>query len=87
MALIGSTGGETWPPVTTPQKGPAVETYEVEINGVKTTLKLSDEDARARGLKPAAEAKPATAAKSESKARKPANKARTAANKQSEGDA
>lgn len=42
--------------------------YEVEVNGVKTTLRLSDEDAKARGL----EAKKTAA---------PANKSRTAANK------
>lgn len=42
--------------------------YDVEINGTRTTLLLSDADARARGL--------------EGKERKaPANKARRAANK------
>lgn len=47
--------------------------YEVEINGYKTTLQLSDEDAKARGLladKPAAK-----------EAAAPANKARTARTK------
>lgn len=58
--------------------------YEVEINGVKTTLRLSDQQAAARGLdvkgdeKPAAEAKKEPAKKAAPKA---ANKARTAKNK------
>lgn len=71
MALIGSEGG-TWPPSATPQGGPVKE-YEVEINGVATTLQLTDADAEARGLKqPAAKAKTAPANK---EAAKPANKA------------
>lgn len=78
MALIGSTGGHTWPPVTTGQKGPAVKEYEVEINGVATTLQLSDEDAKARGLKPSDEVK-------SKEAKAPANKERTpAADKRAE---
>lgn len=63
--------------------------YDVEINGYKTTLQLSDEDAKLQGLKPADEVKPAAA-----KAKTPANKAKApAANKQapageaSKGDA
>ena len=51
--------------------------YDVEINGVTTTLLLNDADAEARGLKPAA--KPASKA-----AKAPANKARTPSNKQAE---
>ncbi|OMC01281.1 hypothetical protein A5733_03010 [Mycobacterium sp. NS-7484] len=52
--------------------------YDVEINGVRTTLQLSDADAKARGLiKPAAEEKKAAP----TKARTAANKSRTAANK------
>lgn len=50
--------------------------YDVEVNGYPTTLLLSDEDAKAEGL--LAEEKPAPAKKA---APKPANKARTAANK------
>jgi len=46
----------------------ALQDYEVEVNGVKTTLRLSDADAKARGL----EAKKAAA---------PANKSRAASNK------
>lgn len=42
--------------------------YDVEVNGFKTTLLLSDEDAKARGLLKAAT--PANKA-----AKKPANKA------------
>jgi hypothetical protein len=47
-----------------------MKTYEVEINGMTTTLRLSDADAQARGLKPVAD-----------KAKTPANKAKTPANK------
>lgn len=47
--------------------------YDVEINGVTTTLLLSDEDAKARGLTSVAE-----------KAKTPANKAKTPANKRAE---
>lgn len=46
----------------------SLKDYEVEVNGVKTTLRLSDADAKARGL----EAKKAAA---------PTNKSRTASNK------
>ena len=48
--------------------GMVLNDYEVEVNGVKTTLRLSDADAKARGL----EAKKAAA---------PANKSRTTKNK------
>lgn len=48
-----------------------MNTYEVEINGVKTTLRLSDADAEARGLTPVA-----------NKSKTPANKSRTPANKE-----
>lgn len=44
--------------------------YDVEINGVQTTVQLSDADAKARGLKPA-----------EPKSKTPANKAAQPANK------
>jgi hypothetical protein len=73
MALIGTTGDETWPPVAE-SGGPAVKKYDVEVNGVTTTLKLSDADAKARGLLK-------TAAKAETKAKAPANKSATPANK------
>ncbi len=43
--------------------------YDVEINGVQTTIKLTEEQAKARGFM------------SDKKAPAPANKARTAANK------
>lgn len=50
----------------------ALKEYDVEINGVATTLQLSDEDAKARGL----------TAKPEVKAAEPTrNKARRAPNK------
>lgn len=51
----------------------ALKRYDVEINGMKTTLQLSDEDARMHGLKPAdaAKEKPAPANKA---AKAPANK-------------
>lgn len=49
--------------------------YDVEINGVTTTLLLSEADAKARGLVPVAE-----------KAKTPANKAKTPANKRSTAD-
>lgn len=46
--------------------------YDVEIGGITHTLLLSDEDAKARGLKPRAAAPKADTA---------VNKARSAANK------
>lgn len=57
--------------------------YPVEINGVQTTLRLNERQARARGLwvddEPAPEPKKAAPAKKQ--APKAANKARTAKNK------
>lgn len=51
----------------------SLKDYEVEVNGVSTTLRLSNADAKARGLsEPAKDAKKAPA---------PANKSRTAAQK------
>jgi hypothetical protein len=82
MALIGVTGGETWPPVTK-QGGKGVKQYTVEINGMETTLLLSDEDAKERGLKPSDVVKP-EADEPEAKGRTPANKARTPANKRAD---
>lgn len=49
-----------------------VKRYETTVNGTETILLLSDEDAKAVGLKVAAESKSAA---------KPANKSRTAQNK------
>jgi hypothetical protein len=73
MALIGTgEAGESWPPPSS-ERGPGVKRYDVEINGIKTTLLLSDADAKARGLKPPAETKQAEA---------PKNKTRTAPGKQ-----
>lgn len=46
--------------------------YEVEINGMTTTLQLSDEDAKMRGLKPVSEK--AAAAPANKAAPKPGNK-------------
>ena len=54
--------------------------YDVVINGTKTTLQLSDEDARARGLFKAP-AKAADEPAAPTKARTPANKSRRPANK------
>lgn len=47
-----------------------MKTYEVEVNGIKHTVQLTDEDAKARGL---------TVSTKEAGA--PANKSRTAKNK------
>lgn len=55
--------------------GPLHE-YVTDVNGVETTLLLTEDDAKARGL-----SKPA--AKSEKQAPAPANKARKAPNKKS----
>ena len=54
--------------------------YEVEINGVRTTLQLSDADAKARGL-----LKERTAPNKAAKA--PANKGKTAAERRAEAAA
>jgi len=82
VALIGVTGGDdAWPPVTTPQEGPAVKNYDVVINGVETTLQLSDADAQARGLTPAADEVPTKVAAA------PANKSRRASTKRAEAAA
>lgn len=73
---VNATCGEQGTPHTgiifgkaAPMSG-TLKDYEVEVNGVKTTLRLNDADAKARGLDvPTKEAA------------KPANKSRTAANK------
>ena len=54
--------------------------YDVVVNGVKTTLLLSDADAAARGLTPIAEK--ASAAPADKAAPAAANKSRTPRNKQ-----
>ena len=54
--------------------------YDVVINGISTTLLLSDEDARARGLHTSAP-KSAPAEPVATKTRAPANKSRRPANK------
>lgn len=54
--------------------------YDVVINGYATTQKLSDADAKARGL--TAKAEPVEAV--DTKAKTPANKARKPANKRAE---
>lgn len=76
MAIVGVGGGEL--PVQQGGGGP-LKRYDVVVNGVATTLQLSDADAKARGLfqQPAADA----AEPVESKSRAAANKSRTAANK------
>lgn len=75
MPVVGfhTADGENQPP-TLLQKGGPVKRYDVEINGVQTTIQLTDADAEARGLK-----KPA--AKADTKAKEPDNKAATPANK------
>ncbi|WP_374159083.1 hypothetical protein ACEWX3_07625 [Mycobacterium sp. G7A2] len=54
--------------------------YDVTINGVETTLLLSDEDAKARGLTPTETKSKAPA----HKAKEPQNKSRTTADKRKE---
>jgi hypothetical protein len=57
--------------------------YDVEVNGVKTSVRLSEADAKTRGLLKPAPAKPAADADAaETKeAAAPLNKSRTAAKK------
>jgi hypothetical protein len=55
MALInsGSVGATPQPGPTSQEGGPmGLKEYDVEINGQKTTLQLSDEDAKLQGLAP-----------------------------------
>lgn len=56
----------------------ALKRYDVVVNGTRTTLQLSDEDAELYGLQPSDAAKPAE------KSKTPANKARQPSNKQAE---
>lgn len=76
MPIIGfeSADGVNRPPKLL-QKGGPVKRYDVEINGVLTTVQLTDEDAEARGLKAEKKSPP------ERKARTPQNKAATPAKK------
>lgn len=55
-----------------------LKTYDVVVNGWATTVQLTDADARARGL---LVDEPEEAAAPTSKARRPANKGRTVADK------
>ena len=55
--------------------------YDVTVNGNKTTLLLSDADAKARGL---TVAEPQEPAEVDTKAKTPANKARKPATKRAE---
>jgi hypothetical protein len=62
-----------------------LKSYDVVVNGMKTTLRLSDEDAAARGLTASTEpAKPASEPV-KAKSRTPANKSRTPVNKGAAG--
>lgn len=46
-------GGSFGPPAASPEtKGAGVQRYTVRVNGLLTTLRLSDEDAAKRGLTP-----------------------------------
>lgn len=59
-----------------------LKSYTTEVNGVETTLRLSDADAKARGLvadKPAAATAKTEDAPAQKAAAAPANKSRTAA--------
>lgn len=59
-----------------------LKSYTTEVNGVSTTLRLSDADAKARGLtadKTAADAGKTEDAPAQKAAPAPANKSRTAA--------
>jgi hypothetical protein len=79
MPIIGfhTADGQNAPPKLLQEGGP-VKRYDVEINGVKTTLQLTDEDAKSRGLtKSSDDAKPEEA----KQAKAPANKSRSAASK------
>lgn len=58
----------------------ALKHYDVEINGYPTTLQLSDEDAKAMGLKSSDESKPSA------KAKQPANKQATPEDKATAAD-
>ena len=55
-----------------------MQRYDVEINGIKTTLLLTEADAKARGLTAPAEPK------ADTKAKTPANKNRKPANKRAD---
>lgn len=73
----GAAGQVTGEPV----KGDIVseyKNYDVEINGMQTTLRLNEEQAKARGL---VEDKPAAKEPAKKAAPAAANKARTAKNK------
>jgi len=80
VALIGSgTLGGDQPPKAPDRGGNSMKRYEVEINGIPTTLQLSDEEAKARGLSGGTE----EGAKAKARAAVP-NKARTAEDKRAD---
>lgn len=89
MALVSVTGGPHGSPVTSPDERGGVKRYRVKVNGVTTTLRLSDADAAARGLTPLADETEVTAPAKPvpTKARTPANKSRKPANKRREAAA
>jgi hypothetical protein len=58
--------------------------YEIQTISGPVTVLLSDEDAKARGLKAAKPAAAAPEEPAEAKAKAPANKSRQAANKRAE---
>lgn len=62
---------------------PELQEYDAVINGWPTTVKLTADEAHERGL---SRTKPATAARARGKGRQPANKSRTAANKNDGAD-
>lgn len=71
-------------PAAASTEGIGVKRYTVKVNGITTTLRLSDEDAARRGL---TAPEPDSVQKSvpvPTKAKRPANKARRPSNKQAE---
>lgn len=65
-----------------PLQGGELEDYDVEVNGVKTTLRLTKADAERRGIKKSGTKLSAgTAYADDEKAAEPANKSKAPANK------
>lgn len=62
----------------------ALKNYNVTVNGTATVLQLNEQDAKARGLtdKDLVDAESSSAPDPDKKAATPANKSRTAANKE-----
>jgi hypothetical protein len=71
MALFNSGSVAGSGPTSQEGNAMSLKEYDVEINGQKTTLQLSDEDAKLQGL----------TGKDSAKAAEPANKSATPANK------